>query len=110
MKECKFEYDSESNSLIVYREDRRSYNSINFGEIVVDLDKNMNPSAVEILNPDLFFGIPKKELLEISKASIRIHRRGQLSWLIIILEFHGIKVEKQMRISIPLAIERPISI
>jgi len=110
MKECKFEYDGESNSLIVYREDRRSYNSIDFGEIIVDLDKNMNLSAVEILNPDLLYGIPKKELLKISRASIKIQHRGQLFWIFVILRFQGVKAEKQLQIPIPLALERPIYI
>jgi len=108
MQEFKFQYDSESDSLVVYREDRRNHSSIRFGEIIVDLDKNMNISAIEILNPDLLYNISKEKLSKISEASIKIQHRGQLSWIFMQLKFEGTETPEQ--IEVPLELEKPISV
>ena len=108
MEKFRFRYDDESDSLVVYREDRRNHASIKFGEIIVDLDKNMNISAIEILNPDLLYNIPKDKLSRISEASINIQHRGQLFWIFMLLKFEGIEAPEQ--IEVPLELERPISV
>ena len=108
MQNFKFMYDEEADFLVVYREDRQNNASIRVGEIIIDLDKNYNVSAVEILNPDLLYNIPKDELSKISGASIQVQRRGQVFWIFIILKFKG--TEDSKKLPVPLQLEQPISV
>ncbi|MCD6496606.1 MAG: DUF2283 domain-containing protein [Candidatus Aenigmarchaeota archaeon] len=107
MNKFKFMYDKEADSLVVFREDRQNHASIKFGEIIIDLDKNMNVSAIEILNPDLLYKIPKEKLSKISEASVQIQHRGQLFWIFVSLKFERAAKEQ---IEVPLELERPISV
>ena len=108
MQKFKFMYDEEADSLTVYRDDRKNNASIKFGEIIVDLDKNYNISAIEILNPDLLYDIPKNKLGKIREASVQIQHRGQLFWIFIMLKFKGIKeIEK---LQVPLQLEQKIAV
>ena len=100
MEKIKFEYDKEANSLIIYKE-KRTYASIDIGEIIIDLDKNYQLVAVEILNPDKLYKIPKKKFLEISSASMQMQQRGSILWIYIILKFKN-KEEINLPVSIPL--------
>lgn len=108
MKNFKFIYDREVDSLLVYREDRKPYASIKFGEIIISLDKHYNISAIEILNPDLLYGIPKKKLSQISDAFIQVQQRGQVLWIFILLKFKNLKETEKL--PLPLQLEKPISV
>ena len=108
MQKFKFMYDEETDSLLVYREDRKNSASIRLGEIVIDLDKNYNISAIEILNPDLLYNIPKNKLSRIREAYVQIQHRGQIFWIFVILKFKGFKdIEK---IPVPLQLEKKIAV
>ncbi|NOX71079.1 MAG: DUF2283 domain-containing protein [Candidatus Micrarchaeota archaeon] len=107
MSKFKFMYDRESDSLLVYREDRKNKASVNLGEVIIDLDKNYNISAVEILNPDFLYGIPKAKLSQIKEANVKIDKRGNIFWIFIILKFEGSReIEK---IPLPLNLSRKIA-
>lgn len=108
MEKFKFMYDNESHSLLVFREDRQNQASIKFGEIIVDLDKNLHVSAIEILNPDILYDIPKDKLMKISEAALQVHQRGQLYWIFVILKFEG--YDESERLPVPLQLEQPISV
>lgn len=108
MQKFKVIYDKESDSLLVYREDRQNYASIKFEEIIIDLDKNLRVSAIEILNPDLLYDIPKEKLMKISEASIQIRQRGQLFLIFVILNFDNI--EESEKLPVTLQLEQPISV
>ena len=108
MRGFKSMYDEESDSLLVYREDRKNNASIKFGEIIIDLDKQMNISSIEILNPDLLYHIPKSKLSRITEASIQVEARGQVIWIFVVLKFE--ENEAPERLPLPLQLERPISV
>ena len=108
MEGTKAQYDEALDSLIVYREDRKNYASIKLGEIIVDLDKNYRISAVEIMNPDILFRIPKEKFSKISSASIQVQRRCTIFWIYLILEFEGIK--EPQTLPVPLQLEHSVSL
>lgn len=108
MEGFKIMYDKEADSLLVYREDRKNEASIKLGEIIVNLDKNFNVAAVEILNPDLLYNVSKDKLARISEASIQVQKRGQVFWIFIILRFEdSTETEK---LPVPLQVEQPIAV
>lgn len=106
MVRANFIYDSDVNSLVVFREDRQSYGSIHLGEIIINIDKNFQVSAVEVLNPDKLYGIPKKKLLKISSASIQVQQRGPVYWIYIMLKYEDEEIE---RLPVQVQLEHPIS-
>lgn len=108
MQGFKFVYDEEVDSLLVYREDRVNNASIKLGEIIINLDKNFNVSAIEILNPDLLYKIPKKKLMKISGASIKVQKRGSVYWIYVIIRFEDIKEPEILPVQLQL--EQPISV
>ncbi|MFH1126516.1 MAG: DUF2283 domain-containing protein [archaeon] len=102
MKNISFEYDYGANYLIVHK-NKPAKASIELGEIIVDIDKYNQVTAVEIMNPDKLFGIPKKALKNIDEAKIRTEYRDGMFWIFLIL-----RIGKETRpISIPLFLEQP---
>lgn len=108
MSKFKFIYDEEADSLVVYREDRKTSASIQLGEIIVSLDSDFRVTAVEILNPDVLYRIEKEKLSRISSASIQVQERGQIVWIYIILSF-GTEEEPET-LPVQLQLEKPLSV
>lgn len=108
MRKTGFIYDANLNSLVIFREDRRNYASVKLGEVIVNFDKNMNISAVEILNPDLLFRIPKKRISKIEDAAIQGQQRGPVFWLYVLLKFEDSEIPQEFPIQIP--VNQPVSI
>ena len=102
----KFQYDREVDSLLVYRENGKTSSSIELGEIIISLDKNSKINAVEILNPDKLFSIPKKKLVGISSASMSSQQRGDVLWIHILLKF----INDSEPINIPVPLAQPLSV
>ena len=105
----KFIYDNESDSLFIYKENRQIHSSLKLGEIIISVDKDFRLCAVEILNPDILFKIPKKNLIKLYSAHLRVLQRGSLIWISILLKFEGIKIDDK-DISIPIETKKPIII
>ena len=61
---AQFKYDYETNYLLIHK-NKPAKSSIELGEIVVDIDKYNQVTAIEIMNPDKLWGIPKKHLKNI---------------------------------------------
>ncbi len=102
MKKAHFKYDYESNFLIVHK-NKPAKASIELGEIIIDVDKYNQVTAIEIMNPDKLWKIPKKLLKNMTDAKIKTEYRDGLFWI-----FLTLKLGEDVRpISIPLALERP---
>ena len=108
MNKFKFIYDKDVDSLTIYKENRKTHWSIRFGDMIIDLDKNYNISAIEILNPDSLFQIPKKLLNQISSVSLKVYNRGNILVMLILLRFKS--VEEASKLLLPLPLEKPIKI
>lgn len=101
MKKAAFIYDREADSLIVFREDRRTHANLRLDEIIIGFDKNLQVSSVEILNPDKLYNIPKYKLSQLSSAHIRSSCRGSMLWIYLILELKNKEIE-EIPVSVPL--------
>lgn len=101
MKDMHFEYDYEANYLLIHK-NKPAKSSIELGEIIVDIDKYNQVAAVEIMNPDRLFSIPKKLLKNITEAKIKTEYRQGLFWIFLRLKIG----EETKPISIPLSVER----
>ncbi len=98
---AQFKYDYETNYLLIHK-NKPAKSSIELGEIIVDIDKYNQVTAIEIMNPDKLWGIPKKHLKNITEAKIRTQYRQGLFWIIM-----KIKIGLVTRpISIPLSVEQ----
>jgi uncharacterized protein YuzE len=102
----KFQYDRHLDSLLVYKENRKAHSSIELGEIIISLDKNSSINAVEILNPDKLFSIPKKKLMGISSASMSSQHRGNILWIHILLKL----INESEPIDIPVPLAQPLAV
>ena len=105
MKKTSFIYDSEANSLLVFREDRINHYHMRMEEIIIGFDKDMRLSSVEILNPDKLYGITKKRLRKLSSARISANCRGSMLMIFVALEMG--KVDKE-RIPVSVPLREPI--
>ena len=108
MSKFKVLYDDEADSLLVYREDRKTSASIRLGEIIVNLDSSYRVCAIEILNPDLLYKIDKQKFSWISSASIQIQQRGPVLWMYVILSFGP--QEEPETLPVQLQMERALSV
>ncbi|MFH1977964.1 MAG: DUF2283 domain-containing protein [Candidatus Aenigmatarchaeota archaeon] len=106
MQNIKFGYNKEVSSLWVYNEDRKADASIELGEIIITLDKENRLVAVEILNPDVLFQIPKNKLSKISSASMSAQFRGNIMWIHILLRIQN----ETEPISIPVPLAQPMAV
>lgn len=98
---AQFKYDYETNYLLIHK-NKPAKSSIELGEIIVDIDKYNQVTAIEIMNPDKLWGIPKKHLKNITEAKIRTQYRQGLFWI-----FLKLKIGEETRpISIPLSVEQ----
>ncbi|MEA3229951.1 MAG: DUF2283 domain-containing protein [archaeon] len=98
---AQFKYDYEANYLLIHK-NKPAKSSIELGEIIIDIDKYNQVTAVEIMNPDKLWGIPKKHLKNIAEAKIRTEYRQGLFWI-----FLRLKIGEEIRpISIPLSMEQ----
>ncbi len=50
MKKYNFSYDKENDDLFLFRSDRKSKGSIEFGNFIIDFDKNRNVVGLQILD------------------------------------------------------------
>lgn len=72
----KFDYDEEEDLLYIYNENKKSKGSIEFGDLIVDLDKNQNVVGLEIFDASKYLSyltnkrITKKQLKKIETASL----------------------------------------
>lgn len=101
-------YDGDADSLVVYREDRRTYASVSLGEIIVSLDSSYRVCAVEILNPDLLYRIEKEKLSRISSSLVQVQQRGQVVWIYVVLSFA--QGEEPETLPVQLQLERSLSV
>ncbi len=96
-----FKYDYETNYLIIHK-NKPAKSSIELGEIIIDIDKYNQVTAIEITNPDKLWSIPKKHLKNIEEAKIKTQYRQGLFWI-----FLKLKIGEETRpISIPLSVGR----
>ena len=105
MSKAKFIYDSEVDSLMVYKEKQRIYGNVSLGEIIVGFDNKLSVVSVEILNPDILFNIPKKMLESISSASLDWQGRKSPIMIHINLVFAN---KEEMTIPITLPVEKKL--
>ena len=101
-------YDSQADSLLVYREEKKGSFSIDLGEIIITLDKDMHITAVEILNPDILYNISKQDLEKVVGADIQINERQPIIWICISLQLKNQKTLETLRV--PLSLERAITV
>ncbi|MBI2232922.1 MAG: DUF2283 domain-containing protein [Candidatus Aenigmarchaeota archaeon] len=106
MSKAKFIYDSEVDSLMVYKEKKRIYGNISLGEIIVGFDAEYNIISVEILNPDILFNIPKKVLESINSVSLEWQNRKSLILIKINLVLEN---KEEITIPITLPVEKPLA-
>ncbi|MBI4019697.1 MAG: DUF2283 domain-containing protein [Candidatus Aenigmarchaeota archaeon] len=107
MEKFTFIYDREVDSLFVCREGRKIHDSVMVGEIIISFDKDYHLAAIEILNPDLLYRIPKKRLSKISSAKIQVQQRGDVMWIYVILSFKDARETETLPVQ--LQMERPLS-
>ena len=93
-----FIYSAEVDSLSVFT-NRKSAYTIEVGEdLILGMDREKRVAGIEILDPDRKFKIRKRDLLNISSASIDSRVQGGVLWINLHLNIEG--VEREM--SIPL--------
>ncbi|MBI3190567.1 DUF2283 domain-containing protein [archaeon] len=102
-----FMYDSEADSLLVYRQQKKSSLSVDLGDIIIDLDDNLSIVAIEVLNPDKVFKISKKVLESIVSADIQVNSRHPVIWIYITL---GFKNMPEMRLPIGVPMEKQLTV
>lgn len=105
LNEFKFDYDPEEDLLYIYDENKKSKGSVEFADLIIDLDKNQNVVALEIFDASRYLSyltnrrITKKQLKEIEKATLYFSvKKG----LILIKFFLPLKKE---RIPVPIMIQ-----
>ena len=108
MVKAKAMYDSEAHSLLVYRENQKAYASISMGEIIISVDSSMKIVAVEILNPDILYKIPEKQLESVESASLSVQMRPPLMLIYLTLNFE--KPEQELTIPITVPIKKPMTV
>ena len=108
MENFKSIYESEIDSLTIYKEDGQNYASLHMGEVIIDLDKSMKVVAIEILNPDYIFKVPKRLFSEIEKASLAIQQRNNVLWILIVLKFKSKECPLKIPLSVPLNTPIPV--
>lgn len=102
-----FMYDEEANSLFIYRQEKKTNLTIDLGEVIIDLDDKMSIVAIEILNPDKVLNIPEEVLKNLVSADIQINARLSTVWLYLTLKP---KNAEERQVSIPLPLEKPITV
>lgn len=70
MKQFKYDYDANNDDLFVYLEESQSSGSVEIGDLIIDLDKNGNLVAMEILEASKFFKKIISEFIEIEKIKL----------------------------------------
>ncbi len=50
MKKYNFSYDAENDDLLLFRPDKKSKGGIEFGNLIIDFDKNQNVVGLQILD------------------------------------------------------------
>lgn len=101
-------YDSEADSLLVYREGKKGNSSIDLGEIIITLDKELHVTAIEILNPDMNYKISKQDLEKVVAADIQINERHPMVWIYVTLYLANKKALETF--TLPLNLEKPITV
>ncbi|MFA4819742.1 MAG: DUF2283 domain-containing protein [Candidatus Aenigmatarchaeota archaeon] len=102
-----FMYDEEANSLVIYRQQKKTSLTIDLGEVIIDLDDKMSIVAIEILNPNKILNTSKEVLQNLISADIQINSRMSTTWLYLTLKPKG---EEERQISIPLPLEKSITV
>ena len=67
MKNFKFDYDEENDSLFAYLENSKSEGAVEIGDFVFDFDKSGNLVAIEIFNASEIFSTVLSKIIELSK-------------------------------------------
>ena len=68
MKDFKFDYDSENDSLFVYLENSKSNGAIEMGNFVLDFDEKGNLVAMEILEVSNVFKTVLSKMIELNQV------------------------------------------
>lgn len=102
-----FMYDEEANSLLIYRQQKKTSLTIDLGDVIIDLDDKMSIVAIEILNPEKVLNASKEILKNLISAEIQINARMPAIWLYLTLKP---KNAEERQVSIPLPLEKPITV
>jgi len=94
----KFDYDSENDMLYLYNSGKKSKGSIEFGELVIDLEKKGEITGIEIFDASKYLSeltskkISKKTLMELENASFTCSARKGTVIIKITLKTHEEKI------------------
>ena len=78
-KEVKFDYDTDGDSLYIYKKDAKIKYSVELGdESVVDINYNGNVAGIEIFNASKKFGVTKNTLNGIKKVSLSVRLENNI--------------------------------
>ena len=67
MRDFKFDYDEENDSLFIYLPDKKSSGAVEFGNFILDFDENEQLVAVEILEASEVLSKLIKKIVELTK-------------------------------------------
>lgn len=105
LNKFKFDYDTENDLLYLYNPKKKSKGSIEFGELIIDLEKKGGIAGIEIFDASKYLSeltnkkITKKALKNLEKASLSYSVKKGTVMIRIIL-----KIEKE-EILAPVAIQ-----
>ncbi|MFH1623466.1 MAG: DUF2283 domain-containing protein [Candidatus Aenigmatarchaeota archaeon] len=96
---AKFEYDSKSDILYVFKEGEKSRFSIEFFEnFIVDVGENGKVVGLEILNASKELKLAKKELEKVDAAEIATVLNNKFYGVNYTIHFNKVTLESELRI------------
>ncbi|ADC70061.1 Protein of unknown function DUF2283 [Methanocaldococcus sp. FS406-22] len=79
----KIDYDYENDSLLVYKDGRKSKKTLDLDDILIDFDENGDVVGIEMLNASKLFNVDKFDLL---KNLVKFEAIGKITKDLITLE------------------------
>ena len=67
MQNFNFDYDLENDDLFLYLENKKSKGAVELGNFIIDLDKNKEIVAIEIMNAKKVFSDAVSKILDLTK-------------------------------------------